>query len=742
MPNVSTFPGDHIAQCWTSRAYQKAEHLHRQAIETYPDEQSNYWYLGLALLLQGREEEAQMTWMMPLLDADALQADAWTIELLEVLDREASGYAKEYPEDAWLIRHHIREIAPEQINNNLLLMSLAITLDRFRSQELDDWNIVQTLESSETLVQSEIIEFLLEQVLRDIKIDTHIIKFIIAAASYIKDIGQLVDVLMQTANRVAFSQKMPEIAVSLVTLCLALADENQDIETCSILMQLSAFYQESRQYLEAIKTAKKSYALSKTVAEKIAANHRCLSSHMLTGSNWSEGYLYFEKSQVLLSQLLESPTQDLEQSLLLRLMTSTFFQPYFRDQPQQNRTIQNQVMTFCQTQFQRIHSDRVSRYQQRINPPTAAARLKERPLKIGYLSHCLRRHSVGWISRWIFEYHDSERVKVHTYFVGAESEGTEPMQDWFAEHSDVVHRMPADPVAIADQIYDDAIDILVDLDSITLDATCAVLALKPAPLQVSWLGWDAPGLSTVDYYIVDPYVVTNDADAYYVEKLWRLPQTYVAVDGFEVGVPTVRRDELNIPAQSMVYLSTQRGHKLHPDAVLLQLQILAAVEDSYLLVKQSGNKTEQEKFWLEIADGMGVSGDRLRFLPDVPSELAHRANLRLADVVLDTYPYNGATTTLETLWMELPLVTRVGQQFSSRNSYTMMKNAGIEEGIAWTDKEYVEWGIRLGTDLDLRRHISWKLNQGKSKAPLWNGQQFTKQMEDAYEQMWMEYLDA
>ncbi|NEO97057.1 MAG: hypothetical protein F6K56_45995, partial [Moorea sp. SIO3G5] len=142
-----------------------------------------------------------------------------------------------------------------------------------------------------------------------------------------------------------------------------------------------------------------------------------------------------------------------------------------------------------------------------------------------------------------------------------------------------------------------------------------------------------------------------------------------------------------------------------------------------------------KRFFNQIAEEEGVECDRLRFLPEVPTEAVHRANLGIADVVLDTYPYNGATTTLETLWMGIPLVTRVGEQFVARNSYTMMMNAGITEGIAWTDDEYIEWGIRLGKDPALRQQISWKLRQSRQTAPLWNGKEFTREMEKAYLEM-------
>jgi len=116
--------------------------------------------------------------------------------------------------------------------------------------------------------------------------------------------------------------------------------------------------------------------------------------------------------------------------------------------------------------------------------------------------------------------------------------------------------------------------------------------------------------------------------------------------------------------------------------------------------------------------------------------------MAIADVVLDTYPYNGATTTMETLWMGIPMVTRVGQQFVARNSYTMMMNVGVTEGIAWSAEEYVDWGIRLGTDPDLRQEVSWKLRESRKTSPLWNGRQFAKEMEKAYTEMWDLYLQG
>jgi predicted O-linked N-acetylglucosamine transferase (SPINDLY family) len=214
------------------------------------------------------------------------------------------------------------------------------------------------------------------------------------------------------------------------------------------------------------------------------------------------------------------------------------------------------------------------------------------------------------------------------------------------------------------------------------------------------------------------------------------------VDGFEVGVPTLRREDLKIEKDAVVYLSAQKGYKRHPDTARLQMQIIKEVPNSYFLIKGWGDDEAIKRFFIQSAELEGIDSSRLRFLSLDHSEAQHRANLSIADVVLDTFPYNGATTTLEVLWMGIPLVTRVGEQFAARNSYTMMMNAGITEGIAWSNEEYVEWGIRLGKDEALRQQVAWKLHKSRQTAPLWNGLQFTREIENAYEQMWQKYISA
>ena len=504
----------------------------------------------------------------------------------------------------------------------------------------------------------------------------------------------------------------------------------QDISLTSnldLLRDLARFYRAAFRFNEAVKAAKSYAHAAIDLPDKIFANYLLLHVLLHGGTQWEETLEVAAQQSALIKSLIAEKPQNLSHKEANRLFSAGFHFPYIEDCPQANRTLQNQLLKICHDNLG-------------YPPPTFNIQKENRPLRIGYISHCFGRHSVGWLSRWIFKHHDHEQFQIYTYSFLDKPNSLDSVKSFIAGCSDKFYSFGYDAAEITEAIRKDQIDILVDLDSITSDVCCDIMSMKPAPIQVSWLGLDASGLPTIDYFIADPYVLPDIAQEYYAEKIWRLPNTYISVDGFEVLFPTRHRDQLNIHSDAVVYFSSQGGCKRHPETVRLQMQILKAVPNSYFLIKGDADQEEIQVFFRQIAEQIGVSSDRLRFLPMAPTEAEHRANLDIADVVLDTYPYNGATTTMETLWMCIPMVTKVGQQFAARNSYTMMMNAGITEGIAWNDQEYVDWGIRLGTDENLRKQVFWKLKESRKSAPLWNAKQFTKDMEEAYKQMWEIYL--
>jgi predicted O-linked N-acetylglucosamine transferase (SPINDLY family) len=723
-------------QCLLQGDYYQAATLYEEAITTEPDIKSHYWYLGLALLLQQKETEAQTTWLLGMLEGQPEQVEQWNEELRQVLQTEAERReAQEDDSIAWTIRQHIREICPTDINNLLHLIGLSIKLKTYTGDELADLRVIEILQSPQQAeVDFQLLMSVLQSVLEEAFVIPSTIELAEACLPHIQEPLTYLNILIETAREIAYSHSQPRIAARLAELCLGLAPKNVEI-----LRQLASFYQNGYQYEEGIETAKLCYSLLQELPELVFANHLVLRGLMATGGRWAEACSVFQRQESLLRSLIKEQPKQLKPITVSRLITSSFFVPYIQDNPRKYRPIQNQVLQLCQENIELYAYELVERYRQG-HLQRKPLRTRTKPLKIGYLSYSLKSHSVGWLARWLFQYHNHDKFQIYAYLVTSPNR-YEPLQEWYISQVHQAYKLKTSE-KIAEQVYQDEIDILIDLDSITLDTSCEVAHLKPAPIQATWLGWDASGIPTVDYFIADPYVLPEKAQEYYAEKIWRLPQTYIAVDGFEVAVPTLRRDQLDIESDAVVYLSGQTGYKRNADTVRLQMKILKEVPNSYFLIKGTADQESIKNFFTQMAEEEGVNGDRLRFLPLVLSEAMHRANLGIADVVLDTYPYNGATTTLETLWMCIPLVTRVGEQFAARNSYTMMMNAGITEGIAWSDEEYIEWGVRLGKDAALRQQISWRLRQSRQTAPLWNAQQFTREMEKAYEQMWARYLEG
>ncbi|MBE9163753.1 O-linked N-acetylglucosamine transferase, SPINDLY family protein [Tychonema sp. LEGE 06208] len=737
--NLSALESD-----WQEKTYQfllqgnyiQAANLYEQAIECEPSVKSHYWQLGLMLLLQGQEAEAQTTWLLGMAEGEAEEIESWTHELIEVLQTEADRQRDlgEY-KVAWAIRQHIREINPKDINNLLHSIGLSTMLETYSGEELIELGVIELLKSeSAEDVDFELLMQVLKNVLDRAPLYASSFDLTEACINHVKDTEYFQRILVPFVYDICHCAKQAELAARFTELALRLSPKDPEL-----LGTLSSFYQDCGEHSKAIETAKLYYSLTEGLANKIYANFSIVRALMGEGGRWEEVCLALETLKLLLTSILAEQPTSIPPFATVRLYISVFFFPYVQDRAQENIQLRRQVSQLVALNIENYRKDLIEKYRQ---PKSASIKINtpNKRLKIGYLSHCLRNHSVGWLARWVFEYRDRDRFEVSAYLFGSKM-SHDNLEDWYVSKVDKAYKLGIDSCETAEKIYEDEIDILVDLDSITISNSCEILAVKPAPVQVTWLGWDASCLPNIDYYIADPYVLPEAAQDYYQEKIWRLPQTYIAVDGFELGIPTLRRDKLDIGSDAVIYLSAQRGYKYNPHTARLQLRIIKEVPNSYFLVKGLAEQESLKRFFLEVAESEGVAPDRLRFLQLTGTEGEHRANLGIADVVLDTYPYNGATTTMETLWMGVPMVTRVGEQFAARNSYTMMMNAGISEGIAWTDEEYVEWGIRLGKDAVLRQQISWKLRQSRQTAPLWNGKQFTRELEKAYEQMWQIYVE-
>ncbi len=696
--------------------------FYEAAIATDETIASNYWHLGVAYLLAGREDDAQAAWFAPLATATEGEIDSLTAALLGVLELAAS-YQTALPdlEQAWSIRQHIWTLAPDRVENILHSIRLANLLDKLTPELLVESQIDELLQ---TCAIGSIDEDLLERVLGAlVTIRTDLSLELIESCLELIGAGRelIIRKLITTLQQFFDRHDRDPFIVKAAEICHKLQPHS-----LNTLQFLSYLYSGFDRYAEAITIAEQYCQLAPGIIERLFGSYQLQRVHFSAG-NWQGAAARIEFHRQLLAEIIQASPQDLDRGRCKALLISSFFLPYTEDNPRTNKSLQNQIAALYQQNIQQTNIE--AKFGNSVLEKQAGC------LRIGYVGSTLKKHSVGWLSRWLMHHHDRQSFQVFLYCLNMNSDD-EFNHQWFRDKVDITSYFSISADEIAAQIRADEIDILIDLDSLTFDVTCLVMAEKPAPVQVSWLGWDSTGIPAIDYFIADPYVLPDDAQDYYSEQIWRLPRTYLAVDGFEIATPTLRREDLDIPADAVIYLSGQSGYKRHPDCIRAQMEIIKAVPNSYFLIKGQSDRATIENFFGKLAAEVGIGLDRLRFLDAVADEYTHRANLAIADIVLDTFPYNGATTTLETLWMGIPMVTQVGQQFAARNSYTFMLNAGIEEGIAWSQAEYIEWGIKLGLDRNLRDKIAGKLRSSRANAPVWDAKQFTLDLEQAYRQMW------
>lgn len=721
----------------SNKSYSQISSFYKELIDLEPNLEINYLYLGLALLLQNKKEESKIIWDLGLQKSSS--SESYTQALVNILEQESlrQEALREY-QTAWNICQTIKEIEPEKCDNLAKICILSLYLQTFNLELLIELGFIKAANSTLEFGDDTLVEFLViyagSHIAKDPALLEGCLEIIYACIPHFQNKHLCLKALKPVASMYSI-----DIGHKLVSAFLKTYPNDRQ----ATLPLLASLYTKNREYDKAIEATREIVlGCPQNILQKADSTYIFLLTLMERAGDWQELESTFKELRYLHSQIVEQYLEVVpEPDLCMALSVTPFFAPYFEDMPRVNHALQNQILHLFASTVKSVFSDITQTFQAKY---TASKQSKKtQKIKIGYLTTSLRQHSVGWLARSLFQHFDHESFEIYGYFP-AYNQGRDFLEEWYVSQMDFVFRQGVEyfsdsSLLLAEQINRNKIDILIDLESLTSSVNLNVLALKPAPIQVSWLGWNATGLPTVDYYIADPYVLPEDAQEYYSEKIWRLPNTYIATDGFECATITLRRQDLGIPDDAITYFSSQRGYKRHPETVKAQLQIIRQVPNSYFLIKGLADENLIQKFFYELAELEGVEKERLVFLPFAKSENEHRANMAIADVVLDTYPYNGATTTMETLWMGIPLVTQMGEQFAARNSYTMMMNVGVTEGIAHNVEEYIEWGVRFGTDESLRRDVAWKLRQSRQTSPLWDGRQFARDMENAYKQMWEIY---
>lgn len=391
-----------------------------------------------------------------------------------------------------------------------------------------------------------------------------------------------------------------------------------------------------------------------------------------------------------------------------------------------------------------IHAEHLgfaARFEAPLKPswqPHGNTRDPERRVKIGYLSPDFCEHSVAYFIEPVLARHDRSQVEIFCYYNHTYHDAvTRRIMD------SVDHFLPCREMSddqLAARIRADGIDILVDLAGHTSDNRLPMLARKPAPVQVTWIGYpNTTGLTAVDYRLTDAQAdPEGQTEQWHSETLVRLP------DCFLCYAPPADCPEITaLPvgeAGRITFASFNNLSKINEQVVRVWAEILHRLPTACLLIKGSlANDQSLHERLLRMFVGQGIERERIVLAQRKGAFIEHMALYGEVDIALDTFPYNGATTTCEALWMGAPVVALAGEMHAGRVGASLLSAVGLGELIALSEEEYVRIAVELATDQLRLAELRKTMRDRMRKAPLTDAEGFTRALEYEYRAMWRRF---
>jgi predicted O-linked N-acetylglucosamine transferase (SPINDLY family) len=365
----------------------------------------------------------------------------------------------------------------------------------------------------------------------------------------------------------------------------------------------------------------------------------------------------------------------------------------------------------------------------------AFSRSARAKIRLAYLSNDFQEHATALLLIETLEAHDRSLFEVHLYSYGADDGGALRKRivgavDRFTDIG------PLSDSAAARAIHADGIDILIDLKGYTQNSRTSILAFRPAPIQVNYLGYPGTlGPELCDYIITDAFVTPAASAENYSECFAELPNSYQPRGrGREIG-PAPSRASVGLPEAGFVFCCFNQAFKFTPDVFDVWCRLLDSVPGSVLWLLAS---REAEGNLRNEALQRGIGAHRLVFAPDAGQD-DHLARLQLADLVLDTAPYGAHTTASDALWAGVPMVTRPGPTFPSRVAGSLLHAVGLPELIVEDEDDYFGLAFALAADPDQLELVRRKLAGKHHDAPLFDVLTYTGHLEGLFRAMWGRY---
>ncbi|BCO31795.1 hypothetical protein TspCOW1_18980 [Thiohalobacter sp. COW1] len=370
--------------------------------------------------------------------------------------------------------------------------------------------------------------------------------------------------------------------------------------------------------------------------------------------------------------------------------------------------------------FSRMH-----RYSNELDVSDASDRIR-----VGYISPDLREHSVAYFIEPLLERHDRDRFEVWVYSVTARTDATTQRLRSLAEHWVDVSALTFEQTA--EIIHQNKTDILVDLAGHTACNSLPVLACKPAPVQLTWLGYpNTTGLEEIDYRLVDALTDPPGQEDYYTEQLIRMPGCFLCY-----RPPEDAPAPSPLPAtgnQGVTFGSFNNLAKINDGVIALWAQLLERVPDSRLLIKNPSLTDENTRIrYMNRFKDAGADEARITLMGHTPTRQQHLELYGQVDIALDTFPYNGTTTTCEALWMGVPVITLAGDRHAARVGASLLQALGHPEWVTDTHDLYIEAAADLVSDLTRLGSIRESLRDEMAASPLCDAGGFAGKVEKVY----------
>lgn len=357
-------------------------------------------------------------------------------------------------------------------------------------------------------------------------------------------------------------------------------------------------------------------------------------------------------------------------------------------------------------------------------------------LRIGFVSPDFRAHVVALFIQQLFKHYDKNQFEFYGY---AEVENPDGYTSTFMNLLDGWRST----IGVPDQevyqtIKNDHIDILIDLAGHSAGNRLKVFSMKPAPIQVSYLGYiNTTGLQEMDYRFCDAYVNPHKTQAYYTEQLIHLPGSFSCYEPINPSPPVAETPGLT--NQYVTFGCFNNTNKLTPGTIRVWSELLKELPSSKLLLKSSHLNDPQtiERFKVQFLE-QGVKEEQLIF--EGSSEIyEYLASYNKIDIALDPFPHNGGTTSHDLLWMGVPMITLEGDRYVSRFGLSILTNLGYPEWIASNEKEYIHKASALASDLDALNTIRLGLREKMNTSPLCDGTTFSRNFERTLRSLWEEF---